>query len=71
MGAEPFFFNQAKEKNAPATYARITKIFVIICCLRIRQKVRMPRLACFWLSIDLLLLSSKILSNVVLVQMFA
>lgn len=33
MGAEPFFFNQAKEKNAPETYARITKWFVIICCL--------------------------------------
>lgn len=33
MGAEPFFFNQAKEKNAPETYARITKLFVIVCCL--------------------------------------
>lgn len=32
MGAEPFFFNQAKEKNAPETYARITKLFVIVCC---------------------------------------
>lgn len=33
MGAEPFFFNQAKEKNAPETYARIMKLFVIICSL--------------------------------------
>jgi O-antigen/teichoic acid export membrane protein len=32
MAAEPFFFNQSKEKNAPETYARVTKIFVIICC---------------------------------------
>lgn len=32
MGAEPFFFSQAKNKNAPETYARITKFFVIICC---------------------------------------
>lgn len=32
MGAEPFFFNQAKNKDAPETYARITKLFVIICC---------------------------------------
>ncbi len=32
MGAEPFFFNQAKNKDAPETYARITNIFVIICC---------------------------------------
>ncbi len=32
MGAEPFFFSQAKSKDAPETYARITKFFVIICC---------------------------------------
>jgi len=30
LGAEPFFFNQAKEKNAPQTYALILKYFVII-----------------------------------------
>ncbi len=29
MAAEPFFFNQAKEKNAPALYARVMKWFVI------------------------------------------
>ncbi len=33
LGAEPFFFNQAKEKNAPATYARVMKFFVIVCCI--------------------------------------
>lgn len=33
MGAEPFFFKQSKEQNAPETYARVMKIFVIICCL--------------------------------------
>ncbi len=32
LGAEPFFFNQAKEKNAPSTYARVMKFFVIVCC---------------------------------------
>ncbi len=32
MSAEPFFFNQAKEKNAPTTYARVMKWFVIILC---------------------------------------
>jgi len=30
LGAEPFFFNQAKEKNAPQTYATILKYFVIV-----------------------------------------
>lgn len=30
LGAEPFFFNQAKEKNAPVTYAIILKYFVIV-----------------------------------------
>lgn len=30
MGAEPFFFAQAKEKNAPQTYAYITRYFTIV-----------------------------------------
>lgn len=33
MGAEPFFFKQAKEGDAPRTYARVMKFFVITCCL--------------------------------------
>lgn len=33
MGAEPFFFNQAADKNAPKTYARVMKWFVITLCL--------------------------------------
>lgn len=33
LGAEPFFFNQAKDKNAPQTYARVMKWFVITLCL--------------------------------------
>lgn len=32
MSAEPFFFNQAKDKNAPGTYARVMKWFVIVLC---------------------------------------
>ncbi len=32
MAAEPFFFGQSKEENAPRTYARIMKFFVIACC---------------------------------------
>ncbi|WP_299312852.1 oligosaccharide flippase family protein [uncultured Aquimarina sp.] len=30
LGIEPFFFNYAGNKNAPETYARITKYFVIL-----------------------------------------
>jgi O-antigen/teichoic acid export membrane protein len=33
MAAEPFFFNQSTDKNAPRTYARVMKFFVIACCL--------------------------------------
>ena len=33
MGAEPFFFRQAGEGNAPKTYARVMKFFVLTCCL--------------------------------------
>ncbi|MFN3939279.1 MAG: lipopolysaccharide biosynthesis protein, partial [Chitinophagales bacterium] len=32
MGAEPFFFASANEKNAPNTYAKVMKYFVIVCC---------------------------------------
>ena len=33
MGAEPFFFSQSSEKNAPETYAKVMRYFVIICCI--------------------------------------
>ena len=32
MGAEPFFFSQSADKNAPKLYARIMKFFVITLC---------------------------------------
>lgn len=33
MAAEPFFFKEAQSKNAPATYARVMKWFVITLCI--------------------------------------
>jgi O-antigen/teichoic acid export membrane protein len=33
MGAEPFFFKQSTSENAPRTYARVMKFFVITLCL--------------------------------------
>lgn len=33
MGAEPFFFKQSTSENAPKTYARVMKFFVITVCL--------------------------------------
>lgn len=33
MAAEPFFFNQAKDKNAPLIYAKVMKWFVITLCI--------------------------------------
>lgn len=33
LGAEPFFFHQAGQKNAPQTYARVMKWFVITLCV--------------------------------------
>jgi O-antigen/teichoic acid export membrane protein len=33
MGAEPFFFKQSTEANAPRVYARVMKFFVITLCL--------------------------------------
>ncbi len=32
MGAEPFFFKQSQEANAPRTYARVMKFFIIVLC---------------------------------------
>jgi len=31
MGAEPFFFSHAKEKNSKETFARIMNLFVAVC----------------------------------------
>ncbi len=33
LAAEPFFFNQSNDRNAPATYARVMKWFVITLCV--------------------------------------
>lgn len=33
MGAEPFFFKQSAEENAPKVYARVMKFFVITLCI--------------------------------------
>lgn len=33
MAAEPFFFNRSKEANVQHTYARVMKLFVLVCCL--------------------------------------
>jgi len=33
MGAEPFFFKQSEEGNAPKVYARVMKFFVLTICL--------------------------------------
>ncbi len=33
MGAEPFFFRQSLEQDAPKTYARVMKFFVIVICV--------------------------------------
>lgn len=33
MGAEPFFFKQSLQQDAPRTYARVMKFFVITICL--------------------------------------
>lgn len=32
LAAEPFFFNQSAREDAPRTYARVMKFFVIACC---------------------------------------
>lgn len=32
LGAEPFFFKEAKENDAPKTYARVMNYFVIVIC---------------------------------------
>lgn len=32
LAAEPFFFNQSKQKDAPETYAKVMNYFVMACC---------------------------------------
>ncbi|MCS6820719.1 MAG: polysaccharide biosynthesis C-terminal domain-containing protein [Microscillaceae bacterium] len=31
--AEPFFFSQAQDKNAPQVFARVMRYFIIVCCM--------------------------------------
>jgi O-antigen/teichoic acid export membrane protein len=33
MGAEPFFFKESTNKNAPKTYAVVMDFFIIVCCM--------------------------------------
>jgi len=33
MAAEPFFFAQSAQRDAPGTYARVMKFFVMACCI--------------------------------------
>ncbi|QRM88757.1 oligosaccharide flippase family protein [Lacinutrix sp. WUR7] len=61
LGAEPFFFNHAKEKNATKTYADIMKYFVIcgsimllviIAFLDVIKEQLVPNEA-YWIAIDI------------------
>ena len=61
LGAEPFFFNHAKEKNAKATYATIMKYFVIFGSLMLvfimaylnLFKELIVRDESYWIAIDI------------------
>jgi len=61
LGAEPFFFNHAKELNAKETYARIMKYFVICgCCMFVFTvayldvfKELIVRDEAYWIAIDI------------------
>jgi O-antigen/teichoic acid export membrane protein len=33
MAAEPFFFRESNQSNAPQTYARVMRFFVLTCCV--------------------------------------
>lgn len=61
LGAEPFFFNYAKEKNAKETYALIMKYFVISGCIMLLVivgfidvfKGLIIRDEAYWLALDI------------------
>lgn len=61
LGAEPFFFNHAKEKNAQETYATIMKYFVIVGSLMLVFvvayldffKLLIVRDETYWVAIDI------------------
>lgn len=61
LGAEPFFFNHAKEKNAQETYATIMKYFVIVGSLMLVFvvayldffKLLIVRDEAYWVAIDI------------------
>jgi O-antigen/teichoic acid export membrane protein len=61
LGAEPFFFNHAKEKNATSTYAFIMKYFVIFGCIMLVAvisyldilKMALIDNEAYWIAIDI------------------
>jgi O-antigen/teichoic acid export membrane protein len=53
MAAEPFFFNRSKEEDAPRTYARVMKFFVLVCCfLFLGLSLYIDLVKWFFISID-------------------
>ncbi len=50
MAAEPFFFNQANDKNAPQTYARVMKWFVIVLALAFLSTALYLDILKYWIS---------------------
>ena len=62
LGAEPFFFNHAKEKNAKQTYATIMKYFVVFGSLMLLFivayldifKVLIVRDESYWIALDII-----------------
>ena len=62
LGAEPFFFNHAKEKNAKQTYAAIMKYFVVFGSLMLLFivayldifKVLIVRDESYWIALDII-----------------
>jgi O-antigen/teichoic acid export membrane protein len=71
MGAEPFFFRQSTEANAPKVYARVMKFFVITLCLMFlfvvlyldlwKQFIRNPKLWVGLKVVPILLLANMFL----------
>ncbi len=48
--AEPFFFNQSKEKNSPELFAKVMHAFIIFCCtLMVAVSVNLDLLSRFFL----------------------
>jgi hypothetical protein len=70
LGIEPFFFSHSSDKNAPQTYATVTKYFVIFGSFILLSVIVLPTCSTADDSRQLLLVTMKVVPLIILANFF-